>query len=541
MIQRSEQACSRQMRESMICSRSRIQSYERKSIHGCAGNSPRVSVASGGYDDNRGSDQACNESGAVRYRIGDLLSVAYARVVRDLRDAPADASHFVSTLHQGRPYSDMNKSNRTLAIALILGAVALGAAGSAVFGKMIKIPDKTAVAPSGQVMDSAGIADWLHARCGALAGDAKTSCLSKPLDSLAALGQVRTAMGALNRLAALDADIRRDGHVFAHGIGIAGGKRGGDIAATFAMCDPSNQSGCYHGVIQAYFAAAKQVGPEQVKSLCEPFRGPNADRWIRFQCVHGMGHGLEAIYNHNLPKVLTVCDYLDDQWDRLSCYGGAFMENIVKVTTPTHPAHDMASHGGAHTEGMDHDMPAFKAVDPADPLYPCSIVGERYQVSCYEMQTSVILYLNKGNIGAAARTCDTAPPRMRYICYQSLGRDISSYAMQDHKKSREMCMLGTSRYQPWCFFGLVKNFVDLNAKAADGFAFCKTLDGDSNKMKCYEAVGEQIGTLRNDAEGRRAMCADAEAAFRDACYFGARVSPTAPELLAKLNASQAGS
>ena len=103
-----------------------------------------------------------------------------------------------------------------------------------------------------------------------------------------------------------------------------------------------------------------------------------------------------------------------------------------------------------------------------------------------------------------------------------------------------MCSLGTPRYRPWCYFGLVKNFIDLNARASDGLALCRELTGEADKMKCYEAVGEQVGTLRNDAGPRRELCAPAEPAYLDACLFGARVSPTAPALLARLNAEAAG-
>ncbi len=99
-----------------------------------------------------------------------------------------------------------------------------------------------------------------------------------------------------------------------------------------------------------------------------------------------------------------------------------------------------------------------------------------------------------------------------------------------------MCSLGTPKYQPWCYVGLVKNFIDLNARANDGLSFCRKLSGLSNKLKCYEAVGEEVGTLRNDSEGRRALCQPAEPAYLDACLFGARVSTFEPPFLSKLNA-----
>ncbi len=439
----------------------------------------------------------------------------------------------------------MSSSRRTLGRVGAI-AVAVVLIGGAYLAGRKDLHPMQWISRLGSQRDSLRLAQTLYERCGRLGGERKVTCYSGPLDSLAGRGDVRIAMGALSRIGTLDQDVKRDGHVFAHGIGIAGGKSGGDIAQTFAMCDESWQSGCYHGVIQAYFAAAKKIGPDEVNALCQPFRGPGADMWIRFQCVHGMGHGLEMIYAHDLPKSLTGCDFLGEEWDRRSCYGGVFMENIVNVTMPKHPAHDLMAHAdsempGMDMTGMDHDAaPPYKAIDPADPLYPCSTMADKYLVACYEMQTSVMLYLNHGNIGATAKTCDTAPLRMRFICYQSLGRDISSYALQDHKRSIEMCSLGTPQYQPWCYFGLVKNFIDLNARASDGLTFCKELTGDDNKMKCYEAVGEQIGTLRNQAEQRQELCTPAEPAYLQACLFGARVSPTAPAALVRLNAEPNG-
>ena len=426
-------------------------------------------------------------------------------------------------------------SRKMVWTAMLLGAVVvLGSAWA--LGRRNVNPFRVEAAVAGP-MDSTALAISSHKRCGSLRGEKKVDCYSKILDSLAARGEVRVAMGTLARLGSLDEDVKRDGHVFAHGIGITAGKRGGDVAKTFAMCDESNQSGCYHGVIQAYFDAAKSIGPKEVNDLCNAFRGPTADRWLLFQCVHGEGHGLTMIHGHDLPKALAGCDQLLDSWDRRSCYGGAFMENIVNVTNPHHPARELGSKH-ENMEGMDHRAQSkFKAMDPADPLYPCSIMAEQYLESCYEMQTSVMLHLNHGDMRAAAKTCDTAPAKMRYVCYQSLGRDISSYSLQDHEKAIEMCSLGTPKYQPWCYVGLVKNFIDLNARANDGVAFCRRLRGEPNKVKCYEAVGEEIGTLRNDSEGRRALCEPSEPAFLDACLFGARVSSFEPPLLAKLNAA----
>lgn len=381
-----------------------------------------------------------------------------------------------------------------------------------------------------------------------------SGCIEHALSAAAGAGHVKVAMGALNRLGATNPEIRRTGHVYAHAIGIAAGSSRRNIAETFMQCSESYQSGCYHGIIQAWFASLDSVSSSDANALCAPFRKSESDRWIRFQCVHGMGHGLTMLYDHDLPKGLAGCDLLTEWWDRHSCYSGAFMENIVNVTMPHHPASALSHSGGQSGEhegmdgaghdmaGMDHDMAEpgrgsggrFKPVDPGDQLYPCSVLDQRYLGACYEMQTSVMLYNNKGDIAGAAKACDGAPLDMRTVCYASLGRDISSYSLQNHAEAVRMCSLGTSRYRPWCYYGLVKNFIDLEARPEDGMAMCRDVPENTGKTLCYNAVGEQIMILQPDVEKRRALCAAAESEFVDVCGYGARLAVQAPASLVTL-------
>ena len=190
--------------------------------------------------------------------------------------------------------------------------------------------------------------------------------------------------------------------------------------------------------------------------------------------------------------------------------------------------HDMSS--------MDHGAKKFKAVDSTDMLYPCSIMAERYLSACYEMQTSVMLYNNKGDIAGAGRACETTPQNLRTICFASLGRDVSSYSQQNHKEAIRMCSLATPKYQPWCYYGLVKNFIDIDARPADGMSLCREVPSVDSKAVCYSAVGEQILVLRPDESARREACSPAEAEYLDACLYGARLAPV-PAMLTKVWAS----
>jgi len=370
---------------------------------------------------------------------------------------------------------------------------------------------KPSASGSPAMADSLALADSALVRCRGQSGDAQVDCYDGVLVPLVASQGVRTAMGTLRVLGGRDARVRVDGHVYAHAIGMAAG-RGADIRRAFTDCTEIFQSGCYHGVIQAYFERARAVDAAGVNALCGPYV---ADQWLRFQCVHGAGHGLTMFYDHDLPRALAGCDLLGAAWDRESCYGGAFMENIVNATTPHHAGHAMHPHASAAP---------FKALDPGDLQYPCSIVAQRYLTACYNMQTSVMLYFTHGDMAATARHCLDAPPGLQPVCFQGLGREVSAYSHQDHQEAIRMCGLARAQYQAWCHVGVVKNFIDLTARADDGIAYCRALTGSANRLKCYEAVGEEIATLHGDARGREAACAEVAAAYRGACRYGARLT-----------------
>jgi hypothetical protein len=145
------------------------------------------------------------------------------------------------------------------------------------------------------------------------------------------------------------------------------------------------------------------------------------------------------------------------------------------------------------------------------------------------MQTSVMLYHNHGDLYNAAFTCSRAPIGMRPWCFQSLGRDISSYSLQEHDESIRMCTAVDDRYEPWCYVGLVKNFIDVTSNAESGLAFCAKVPGRSNKLKCYEAVGEQIAVLEPHRPQRASLCEEAIADDVEACRYGARLTSQPPK------------
>jgi hypothetical protein len=359
------------------------------------------------------------------------------------------------------------------------------------------------------------------AGCRRFSGDERRDCYRAALTETVRKEGVAGAMAALKAVAALDDDVEREGHVYAHGIGIAAYLARPSVPENFDRCPNDFASGCGHGVIQAYLESQVAVDSATINALCVPYREPGDTRWQLFQCVHGAGHGLVMMNGGDLPRALQVCDFLATAWDRDSCYGGAFMENIMGEISPHHPATELVA-GHAHHA-------SFKRLDSSDLLYPCSVMATKYLRTCYEIQTAAILHFTKGSIGKAARACDAAPEDWRPTCYASLGRDLTSRALRDPGKTKRLCARGGQRYRHWCYFGAVKSLVDWSAGPEAGMEFCRILGQETGWLLCYRAVGEQIASLVGPAEERATLCSTAERPEAiDACRYGAQLPVSQP-------------
>ena len=343
-------------------------------------------------------------------------------------------------------------------------------------------------------------------RCSNRPKPERNDCYQEAIQARLTEVGVGGAMGLLKAMARAEPEVERAGHVFAHGIGIDGYWAAQEVAGPFGQCTIDFASGCNHGVIQAYLESQDAVDSAAVNALCAPYRTAGDSRFHLFQCVHGMGHGFQMMYAGDLPKALGSCGLLADGWDRESCYGGAFMENIIHEIAPHHPATKLVESHHHEPEGA----PPFKALDSTDLLYPCSIMEPKFRRPCYEIQTSAILHFTQNDIAKTAEACATAPEDMQPICFVSLGRDISSRARRDPAKAIRYCKRGGDDHVGWCYFGVAKALIDWGADPSAGIALCGRLGDSPGWELCYQGVGEQVANLIPDRDQRIRVCEQAE-------------------------------
>ncbi|OHB18805.1 MAG: hypothetical protein A2854_02985 [Parcubacteria group bacterium RIFCSPHIGHO2_01_FULL_56_18] len=260
-------------------------------------------------------------------------------------------------------------------------------------------------------------------------------------------------------------------HTLLHPIGEAAGHEYSSVAAAYAKGDTFCRSGYYHGVLEGVFG---HEGSEQLlhnlDSLCAEVKGKERYSYDYFSCVHGIGHGLMAYSDHELFESLEGCDKLSGEWEKSSCHGGVFMENVIS------------------------DMPdePSKYLKRDDPLYPCNAVADTYRYQCYLMQTSHMLTIYDGDFAKVFAACSGVEAKYRAPCYQSLGRDASGWSYGSIDEVAAYCTQGrTAEQRAECLAGAGVDFIQSQGAEA-ARELCKWEEGGNI---CSQAVEQSLGAL----------------------------------------------
>lgn len=256
---------------------------------------------------------------------------------------------------------------------------------------------------------------------------------------------------------------------------------------------PVCHSGYYHGLLEEYLGTAEsyEIGIRQVCGKVED--GPYFN-W--FQCTHGLGHGVMQFRDNELPQALTDCDLVDPvNSAREICYAGAFMENITTDEKTGHPG---------------------KYIKKENPIYPCDWVETKYKSACYFLASSQILKINGWNMPEAMKICETRTEKdYRWLCFQSIGRDVAGSSLRNIEKVNELCMLAVKDYRGDCYFGAVRDFINEKGEFDTGIAMCSAAPLDY-RQKCYDAVYLDLGLFKKGNDFM-AICATMPEPYMGQC------------------------
>ncbi len=293
-------------------------------------------------------------------------------------------------------------------------------------------------------------------------------------------------------------------HQAAHRAGHIGYKMFGDKA--FVEYGPECQSGYYHGVLEAYF---QEHGTENIKDSVDSLCKGSNNSFFEHQCVHGIGHGLEAWANYELLDALAACDQLSRRQD--SCWGGVFMENLAaQLSGPVE--------SGKLTPVGETDVHVTKYLKNDDPLYPCDFVEDKYKNSCYFLQTSRMMQIFGVDFKKIAESCGTAPEIYQGSCFGSMGRDVGGAFPRDSAREIKECgFVKDAQMRILCLSGAVQNGFWDSSGQDFAIGFCKQLTQKDEKMSCYSTVFSRIPEIIFDAKEKQAVCEKVETFFVEQC------------------------
>lgn len=266
-------------------------------------------------------------------------------------------------------------------------------------------------------------------------------------------------------------------HQLAHEIGHAGYAKYGTLAAAYTKGDAFCWSGYYHGVTEEAVGAmgAARI-KEEANSICKDLAASKQYSFDHYNCVHGLGHGFMTVDDFNLFNALKTCDLLNDAWERSSCYGGVFMENVMVAV---------------REDGVSEYL------KPDQPLYPCTAVETAYKQQCYLMQTSYALQQNGYDFAKGFLLCrNTADPEYAATCYESLGRDASGSTVSDITQTKARCDTAPDEMGlEHCMLGAVRDFVSYHHSDAQAKAFCAVFTPRLQE-RCVAEVTMYYSTFR---------------------------------------------
>lgn len=247
-------------------------------------------------------------------------------------------------------------------------------------------------------------------------------------------------------------------HPITHIIGQSAVDKYPDVSQAYVHGDSFCWSGYYHGVLEGVsFKLGKDKLVASLNTICANVEGKENYSFDYYNCVHGLGHGLMAMTDDELFDSLKYCDNLTGSWEKQSCYGGVFMENVI----------------------VDNKNHFTKYLKPSEPLYPCNAVDDKYKGTCYLMQTSYMLKVTGRDFGRVFELCSQVQEPFTSLCYQSLGRDASGQSSSNVEITKNTCAIGKDYAQKSnCIIGAVKDFISYFHSDVQAKQLCSALDAD---------------------------------------------------------------
>ena len=259
----------------------------------------------------------------------------------------------------------------------------------------------------------------------------------------------------------------------------------GDVSLALEYNDPLMcGGGNYHATVFSYMQSQvilNDVDPQEVDilTIC-PNDPPNEPTIARWECIHGVGHGLTKINNFDAFSALHRCEEFEEDWERVSCSKGLFMENI----------------GNFYKDGNG-------TISVEDLFFPCNKLEQKLSPPCYHYQARHLYNQNNYNFKSAFEECEKAPSGFVKYCFRGLGNKMGRN-VQSNSDFSKICLDAKPGSQEFCYLGIAMKYAD-NRSIKEALEFCSIIPNDF-QLSCYGEVGKWVKMVYDEPSERLEAC-----------------------------------
>ncbi|MBI2053176.1 MAG: hypothetical protein HYT41_00310 [Candidatus Sungbacteria bacterium] len=191
------------------------------------------------------------------------------------------------------------------------------------------------------------------------------------------------------------------------------------------------------------------------------------------------------VTNSDLLRSLHLCDTLSGQGQIEACWSGVFMENSSSSTNPDHPS---------------------EYIDADDPMYPCTILEQKYLKLCYQYQSSYFAEITHWQWVSTIELCRQVPVTYREGCFHIIGTNQVGYT-QDNDKRKQTCdLIAEPHFRKACVSGIISSLGGRYVGQPDHMRTFCALVNTEDREACYRQMGAALHSWGDDLETRKEIC-----------------------------------
>lgn len=296
-------------------------------------------------------------------------------------------------------------------------------------------------------------------------------------------------------------------------------------------CTQDFRNACSHTVAVGLFLEKGELALNEIAKVCAEAPG---GKGAHTMCFHGLGHGVLAYTNYNLPEAVALCKKTGtaskNYQEYSECIGGIIMEQI---------------------SGGDHDKSTWEKqrklnLKLEDPLYPCNsyiITDSAAKKFCY-LYLTPHLFNSSGlmingrptdeTISRAFKLCERIPVSeggSRESCFGGFGKEFVVLAKdRDIRKIDQLSDEENQKVYNWCSltnnekgnqscikYAMNSIYWGGENSRSGAYNFCNQITNQSLKNFCFTELINSVSVYIDSPLYRKEFCQEIPSDLMEKC------------------------